>query len=144
MKSRIWLVLILAILLALGYGAWQARLGGDADVVLQSQPCMDGECQIIVDGRSYRLSLGQIHALKLFMLSFSSNVTSLEQVTLQLEMSGMDMQQPRLSLPKVGQGVWQREVMLPVCSTGRSDWLAIIRFQHHGLHYRLEFPFQAY
>ncbi|TCK17329.1 hypothetical protein DFR30_0557 [Thiogranum longum] len=79
-------------------------------------------------------------ALKPFNVSLSSN-TTLESVTVSLEMQGMEMGQNRYRLLKTDAGSWQADITLPICTSGRSDWIAVFDVQAEGRHSRLSVPF---
>jgi len=79
-------------------------------------------------------------ALIPFNVALSSDA-DLESVIVSLEMQGMDMGQNRYRLLKVDGGSWQADITLPVCASGRSDWVAVFELQADGRRYRLEVPF---
>ncbi len=79
-------------------------------------------------------------ALKPFNVSLSGN-TALESVTVSLEMQGMAMGQNRYRLLETDAGSWQADITLPICTSGRSDWIAMFDVQASGRHYRLNVPF---
>jgi hypothetical protein len=79
-------------------------------------------------------------ALKPFNVSLSSNA-ELDSVTVSLEMQGMDMGQNRYRMLKRADGSWQADITLPVCTSGRSDWVAGFEVQASGRGYRLNVPF---
>ena len=64
------------------------------------------------------------------------------QVTLQFRMQGMEMAVQRYRLLKNKSGTWQAEVMLPVCSLGRSDWVALLDVQLKQEWWRVEMYFE--
>lgn len=101
-------------------------------------------CLIHYQGKEFTLEMGRPQGLKPFVVNFSSTVAELSQVSIQFEMLGMDMQQRPIPLTSIGPGLWQQQVILPLCSSGRSDWQAWIRFKYQGNDFRLEFPFIVY
>lgn len=58
-------------------------------------------------------------------------------------MKNMDMGMQRYRLTRAGKGVWQSEVILPVCSLGRSDWTATLEVRYQDQWWRGEFDFEA-
>lgn len=79
-------------------------------------------------------------ALKPFKVSLSST-TGLEAVSVSLDMQDMSMGQNHYRLLRGDNGVWQTDVTLPVCASGRSDWIAVFELQAAGKHYQLIVPF---
>ncbi len=79
-------------------------------------------------------------ALQPFELSLSTDLP-LDTVVLDLKMKGMDMGRNRYRLQRTGDGVWRARPVLPVCTSGRSDWLAEFELEAGALRYRLDVPF---
>ncbi len=79
-------------------------------------------------------------ALKPFRIEVSSDA-GVEDVTVSLEMQGMDMGRNRYRLLRTEKGNWQAEVTLPICTSGRSDWIAVFEVQILGKPYQLNVPF---
>lgn len=88
----------------------------------------DQGCAVAADGRSMRLELrGDVRPLRPFelVLSLPSEVKGLaSQASVDFVMVGMDMGVNRYSLMPQPNGDFQGKVILPVCSIGRSDWVA--------------------
>jgi len=49
----------------------------------------------------------------------------------------------RYRLLNKGNGLWESDVVLPVCSLVRSDWMAILEVQYQETWWRGEFEFTA-
>ena len=64
-----------------------------------------------------------------------------ESVTVAFSMQGMDMGWNRYSLSDDSMSAWKAVVTLPICSTGRTDWIAEFDLLAAGRHYRLQVPF---
>lgn len=147
MKQGFWIVLsIIVIAMAMLYlQQYRPHSEGD-EIQLEAADCDVAEqgCQIGHQGILYQLVMTRPQGLKPFQLTFKSSVSDLANVSVQFDMLGMDMQQPTQPLEQVDTGHWQREAILPICSSGRSDWVAWIRFQYQGNNYRLQFPFTVY
>ena len=62
-----------------------------------------------------------------------------DEALLNLEMIGMDMGINRFSFVKRGNGEWQTELMVPVCSTGRRDWRASVLYRRGSGLERIDF-----
>lgn len=63
------------------------------------------------------------------------------QITVDFQMRDMDMGQTRYRLQRAADGVWQGRAMLPVCVSGRSDWVAALSIQADGRRWTAELPF---
>ena len=73
-------------------------------------------------------------------VSIESDKT-VESVTVGFSMRGMDMGHNRYRLVAAASHDWKGNVTLPICSAGRSDWLADIEVMVAGKRYRLALPF---
>ena len=145
--NRILIVLLIAIV-ALGY--WLApRLlpyGATADILTVPKACdfSSAVCEMMLPG-GVALSIevqGDVRPLKTFSIAVKG--TDVQDVAVSFEMIDMDMGINRYRFQKDVSGGWSTAVMLPVCTTGRTDWLALfdVRLQD-GQVYRLEYPFMA-
>jgi hypothetical protein len=65
-------------------------------------------------------------SLQPFSLSISGS--SARAVTVTLQMQGMDMGSNRYHLLRQSDGEWRGTLTLPVCVSGRSDWLMMLDF----------------
>lgn len=64
-----------------------------------------------------------------------------ETVMVTFSMRGMDMGLNRYRLESDAQGVWQGRVTLPICVSGRSDWIAAFELTTATRRYRAQVPF---
>lgn len=119
----------------------------DPEVQASRVLALDNGCDVRSNcvGRYEGLSVSvrmapQRSALKPFNVTLSSNVV-LEAVTVSLEMQGMDMGQNRYRLLGGEDRTWQAEITLPVCVSGRSDWVAVFELLASDGRYRLSVPF---
>ena len=61
------------------------------------------------------------------LVPFTVQVTApAQQVAASFSMQGMDMGTIRYALQPVGKNRWQASITLPVCVTGRQDWLMLL------------------
>jgi hypothetical protein len=58
-------------------------------------------------------------------------------------MVDMDMGLNRYRLVRGEDGLWRGNAMLPVCTTGRRDWLATVEIADDGTAYAAEFFFET-
>lgn len=72
-----------------------------------------------------------------------SGAEAIAWARVEFEMTGMDMGVNRVSLTPRPEAAneWRGRATLPVCVTGRSDWLARVSLGAQGRVYRADFPF---
>ncbi len=110
-------------------------------LVLDSRCNVRSGCTARGDGVSVSVHMASTRsALKPFNVTLSSDA-ALNAVTVSLEMQGMDMGQNHYRLLRAADGSWQAEITLPVCASGRSDWLADFELQTAKARYRFGVPF---
>ena len=73
--------------------------------------------------------LGELKALQAFTIRIIDNNDWLEQASVDLKMKAMDMGKNRFAFVKSGNHGWKSEVVIPVCTTGRRDWLFEFEFE---------------
>ncbi len=154
-QSRVLGGLLFGLLLAsVVIGAWRYRSTGDAipEVLLPLNidvDCNSAQAACVARGEEFavELSLGppvqpmqpfniQLHVLQ-------GQLSTAAQVELQFQMQDMDMGQNRYRLMADEQGAWRGTAVLPVCSRGRSDWVAKLDVQDGDRHWSAELPFTA-
>jgi len=83
------------------------------------------------------------HALKPFPVQLLVTTDKrVESVVLAFSMAGMDMGLNRYRMVRDPQtGNWRADVTLPVCVSGRSDWIAAVEMVIAGREYRWNVPF---
>lgn len=103
-------------------------------------------CYATTDG--IRLGLhftGELKPLKRFQLQVKTaegSAIALEGIDLQFSMRGMYMGEQHYVLRRVNKTEWQGDMVLPVCTRGRSDWAVELLARSGDRVYRAEFPFQ--
>ncbi|MEJ2346642.1 MAG: hypothetical protein P8090_14780 [Gammaproteobacteria bacterium] len=88
--------------------------------------------------------LGEVGALKPFTVAVQVNGLppgAVDGVQVEFVMPHMDMGLNRYVLKAAGTNQWQGAVTLPICSTGRRDWQAIVRANTESAAYVGRFPF---
>ncbi len=90
-------------------------------------------CRAEAQGLSLRFRLvPPVRPLSRFEVELTAEGPSaapIEGVEVRFEMADMDMGLNRYRLDARGEGRWTGVAMLPVCSSGRSDWLARVRIR---------------
>ncbi|WP_455234515.1 hypothetical protein [Thiogranum longum] len=64
-----------------------------------------------------------------------------DEVSVAFSMKGMDMGQNRYRLDHHAGGDWRGNVTLPICTSGRSDWLADVELVFDDRRFQLQVPF---
>ncbi len=101
-------------------------------------------CSVSLAGRQLRFSLPkqafylQVFPVEVSLAGFAGN--ELEAVSIRFEMPGMNMAGNQVQL-SVNKGLWHGKAMLPVCTSGRSDWQAMVDVKAKGKTYRAIFSF---
>jgi hypothetical protein len=82
-------------------------------------------------------------ALKSFPVSLriAGSDETLESARVKFVMSGMSMGLNEYQLISVDNNAWEADVMLPICTSGRSDWLAEFSVASKRKRWRLVVPF---
>lgn len=148
-----WVTLGAGVLFAvvLALGVWlgrDAQRGSDARGVIElrvESACalVGAGCSATADGLAVELVLGPvIEPLKPFAVTLRSSAAA-TAATVRFDMVGMDMGHNEFRLRSTGAGIWESTVMLPVCATGRRDWVATLRMETAEAVYRAEFPFET-
>lgn len=102
-------------------------------------------CHVSDSAINVSLAMGPgVKPLQPFPLSLEIEAGRLlvENVVVDFQMQGMDMGSNRYRLQQV-QNRWQGTVILPVCSTERMDWHAVIEFTLDGEPFQAAFPFYS-
>ncbi|MCG5500999.1 hypothetical protein [Ectothiorhodospira lacustris] len=141
--------LLIPVMLGLGYLAgehWLRPLVAPVDpattVIQAPAGCeLDARgCLMPVNGVEIRVrGPERIPPLERFALRLEGS-TSLEPLEVSYIMTGMDMGLHRFEFEPEGSGHWLAESVLPVCMSGRMDWLARVRVRVDGRLYELHVP----
>ncbi len=102
-------------------------------------------CEALGDGvrLGLRLGEGELKGLAPFPVALKLEGIEATAVSLEFSMPGMDMGQNRYHLLADDAGLWRGEAMLPICSTGRLEWLAEVVVDTADERLRADFPFHT-
>lgn len=107
------------------------------------QPCdVRSGCVAEVEDFALALSMGpEVRPLKPFAVNVElQNGPPIDSMTVAFDMKNMDMGWHRYRLIETGDG-WNANVTLPVCMSGRSDWIADFEILAAGRRYQFQVPF---
>jgi len=128
MKS-VLITIFLLILIGLGFLGGQYisqeknQAVNDVRILGEAVDCLLSESACKVAGYTLEFKDRPIRPLTPIKVEMqtAANVSS---VILDLEMLDMDMGVNRFKLVQEAEGIWKGEIMIPVCATGRRDWVA--------------------
>lgn len=126
-----WLVIGLIVALLL---FWQARTPEPAQTV-QCANLQQG-CEAQLDGRPIRIGVeGELRVLQPFHVWLSA--PGARKVQARFTMAGMDMGFNLYTLQPDAQGLFRARIVLPVCVSGRRDWVMSLEIDGR----RIDLPF---
>ncbi len=128
-KIIVPLMVLLVMVVAFYAGQWLQNVS-QAPQVLTVERIQAGSCDPSI--KPCKIKVGQQKAelffqqapspLKPFKAVVETDIKGLEQVGLRFYMQGMDMGYNTFELEQASQGRWQKDVILPVCSSGSKNW----------------------
>ncbi len=136
-RAVIWLFLLIAIAYVLSFDNSSeptpepkhtfnvVSLVGDPDCNAALRRCNAMSDKVLIGLQAK----APVRALRPFDVTI--NLTGLaseriDQVRAEFTMKGMQMGQSRYAFRRIGNGLWSAAVTLPVCTSGRSDWVATV------------------
>lgn len=87
--------------------------------------------------------LGRVRTLTKFPIEVQVTGMQPQEVIAEFSMVDMDMGQNRYRLVRDPAGTWRAEVILPLCTSGRRDWVAAISAHATDRTATARFPFRA-
>jgi len=98
------------------------------------------KCNLTLAGSELEIYLtGEVKALEKFTVNIMDHDDSIEQASVTLTMKAMDMGNNRFNFVRSKESGWKSDVVIPVCTTGRRDWLFEIEIVHSGIKKRVIF-----
>jgi hypothetical protein len=151
-RSLVWLIMVFtaAFLLSLKYnGGDGSEPTQDIQVIdLVGEPTCDPAdraCYAMAAGTRVAMRFeGEARALQPFPIRVQVQLPDhgrAAAVEVDFIMVGMDMGRNRYALARGADGAWHGKVTLPVCSSGRTDWQAVVRVRSDSTEYVAHFPF---
>lgn len=113
---------------------WQSRVPQPAQMA--SCPDLQAGCALQLGDRTAMVRVeGKLQVLQPFQLTVEA--PGARKVQAQFTMAGMDMGFNLYTLRPDGQGVFRARIVLPVCVSGRRDWVMSLEIDGR----RLDIPF---
>jgi len=140
-------LVVLFVLIALIF-IWQNNQSSVEQQVISKiicQPTMSNCLSPVGDGKLQWSVEKSIQYLKPFMNKIElTNIQEkdVQQISIEFVMQGMQMAVNRSIFTKQTSGLWQAQSVLPICVSGRKDWLAIVRVETHQGVWQTGFQFQ--
>lgn len=126
------IILLLSIVLILNYFLRQNIDITNTPIEYSKCRLGDESCEIIIAGHRLELLIeGDIRALKPFIVHIVDIDNVIEQAKVRFEMKTMDMGINQYVFKKADNS-WQANVVIPICTTGRRDWIAKFEIDLNG------------
>lgn len=144
MKHLIWLAVIVLVFVSSWYAGSRLQQRDETSFQLMDVvPCqpLGAGCEAVFSGSvlQFRIS-SPVVAMRPFVTSVATQA-DIREMYIQFRMRDMDMGIQRYKLVNNGNGLWQSEAVLPVCGTGRSDWVVTLAVRDQETWWHAEFDF---
>lgn len=118
----------------------------DPELLPVSQLYVDPDCDVLTgcrvsDAGIYVDVLFEMKPRALQPFPVAVRTEGMKAVTVNFSMRGMTMGLNRYALARTSEGGWQGEVTLPICVSGRTDWVAEFDLQLPDRHVTFAVPF---
>ncbi|MCP5278486.1 MAG: hypothetical protein H6935_09005 [Thiobacillus sp.] len=123
MKTKLWRLFPLLLLVLVGLVVWQGHSPqGDGRLHVMKCPDVHKGCRMDLSGASVAVSMvGELKPLQAFLVRVEA--PHADKVEARFTMEGMDMGFNLYTLRADKDGVFESSITLPVCVTGRRDWI---------------------
>ncbi|MDX5333587.1 MAG: hypothetical protein LPK58_06035 [Gammaproteobacteria bacterium] len=148
--GRWGIIAVLLTVVVLGYLWGRHWMGGQLSALPVVELPAPADCELHRAPCRLSLPAGQLTVefseepvpLQPFRIQLHTSL-AIDAATADFQMVDMYMGVNRYALVRQSADVWSREAMLPVCATGRSDWLMYLRLEVAGVAYVTALPFEA-
>ena len=155
MLNRAGLFSSIIILLIFGYFIfWTASSNNEIEqrkiIRLQVDKCnaQKQKCSVNLNGHKIRISFDEnVFYLKPFYISVSdenNDSNNIESIQIDFKMKNMNMGVNRFLLEKIhsenNQPFWKGKALLPICVTGRADWVSELNIVTKDYNYIISLP----
>ena len=137
---------VLVFVLAYGLGYWLSSQQSQSTLprkIMIAQDCDPTQTSCKAQFGEHSLSLvflDKPSTLKPFRVRLESDTEKIDNLLLDFKMPGMNMGVNRYRL-KYENGFWQNQLVLPVCTQSRNDWLVTLELEQAGIMWTTEFHF---
>lgn len=137
---------VLVFILAYGIGQWLSSQQGAKDLPVERMTadlCDPTQSSCKASFGEYTLNLEFLDmpsALKPFRVRIESDSEHIDDISLDFKMPGMNMGINRYRL-KQEDKFWQNQLVLPVCTLRRNDWILTVELEQKGVLWTSEFRF---
>ena len=127
---KTWLSILGVFLIAYLVGSWLKPTSmDDAELIISDCDPSHGKCQLNFDGQSVSFAFtGTPSPLTPFGVELIAKQSMIENASVSFEMQGMDMGYHQHVLTRQ-QDSWSAQLILPVCSLGRNDWIVKLKIK---------------
>lgn len=138
--------IVLVFVLAYALGHWLSSQQSQSTLLpklMTAEACDPTQtaCQARFGEYSLRLIfLDQPSTLKPFRVRLESDAEKIDNLVLDFKMPGMNMGMNRHRL-SYENGFWQNQLVLPVCTQSRNDWIVTLELEQAGVLWTTEFQF---
>lgn len=126
------IILLLSVVLIVNYFLRQDIVNTNTPIEYSKCRLGDESCEIFIAGHRLELLIeGRVKALKPFIVYIVDKDNTIEQAKVRFEMKAMDMGINQYAFKKLDNS-WQANVVIPICTTGRRDWIAEFDIDFNG------------
>lgn len=80
-------------------------------------------CVLTDENNIYKISVeGEVKPLKKFLIKLQDKNQLINNAVIEFRMMDMEMGKNVFSFERMDLGIWEADVIIPVCTTGRRDW----------------------
>ena len=131
MQRQSTLFLIISILLIIAINLWLYSLQTNVDpaknvIAIDVHNCQPNRQDCVFKYRDYTFQLTMDHdisPLKPFRVQIHTDAKHIQEIIVSFEMKNMDMGLNQFHLVRQSNEIWEANAIIPICTTGRSDWL---------------------
>lgn len=153
-RQSLTTLLSAALAIAILGGMWFLRPGMDAPSMTAEPLQVAADCDsarqaCIAHGKDLEIELRlgppvrPMEAFEISLRDLRGTLAADAQISVEFQMRGMDMGLNRYRLERAADGGWRGRAILPVCTSGRSDWLAAVDVVQHGRRWMAQMPFEV-
>jgi len=120
--NSVYIILMLIMILAGNY--FFKPVPEKTTILVSGCDLSKDKCKVVLEKSEHEITIeGEVKALQKFTINIIDNDDMIEQASVELKMKAMDMGKNRFAFVKSGDHGWKTDVVIPVCTTGRRDWL---------------------